>query len=300
MTNNFSIGFIGFGEAGFNIAKGLRGEGVARLFAYDINTNAPRLGEKIRQRARASEVSLLDSNEGLARECEILFSTVTADQATRAAEQTAPFLGSRHFYVDLNSVSPAAKQSIGAIIDKTGARFVEAAVMAAVPPHGHRVPMLVGGKAAHEIVELLSPFGMRLEVMSEEIGAAIAVKICRSIVVKGLEALLFECALAASRYGADERVFASLDESLPGTNWSRLTGYMIGRVIEHGERRAREMEEVAEALRAVGIEPMMAEATLRRQEWGGRLNLLERFGGKAPENYRDVVRAIAEMSSERP
>jgi 3-hydroxyisobutyrate dehydrogenase len=299
MTNDQCIGFIGFGEAGFHLARGLRGAGVACLFAYDINRHTPRLGEKIEQRAQASEVDLLDSSESLASACDLLLSTVTADRAVEAAEQTAPFLAARHLYADLNSVSPATKQSIARIVTEGGARFVEAAIMLPVPPHGHRVPMLLGGADAQTFVELLAPYGMRLEVVSDQVGAASAVKMCRSIIVKGLEALLFECVLGASRYGAESRVFASLDETFPGMNWSQLAGYMIGRVIEHGERRAREMEEVAETLRAAGIEPVMAEATARRQEWGAQLNLLDHFGGQAPQNYREVVRAITELSERK-
>jgi len=165
--------------------------------------------------------------------------------------------------------------------------------MAAVPPHGHRVPMLLGGKSANEFIAMLSPFGMRLEMISEEIGAAVAVKMCRSIVVKGLEALLLECALAASRYGADARVFESLADRFPGVDWTQLAGYMIGRVIEHGERRARELEEVASMLRGAGIEPTLTSAAAQRQEWGARLGLLEQFGGEVPEDYNELMRAIA-------
>jgi 3-hydroxyisobutyrate dehydrogenase-like beta-hydroxyacid dehydrogenase len=286
------IGFIGFGEAGFHLAKGLRSTGVTDLFAYDINTHTPQLGEKIQQRARASVVRLVDSSEVLARACDLLFSVVTANAAVEAAEQTAPFLAARHLYADLNSVSPATRQSIERIVTATGARFVEAAVMAAVAPYGHRVPMLLGGKAAQEFIERLAPCGMQLEVVSDQVGAASAVKMCRSIIVKGMEALLFECALGAHYYGADERVFASLGETLPGINWSKLADYMIGRVVEHGERRAREMEEVAETLRQAGVEPIMTEAVGRRQEWGARLSLLDHFGGKPPQNYREILQAI--------
>src|SRR5262249_2675610 len=153
---------------------------------------------------------------------------VTANAATEAAQQTAPFLGPRHLYADMNSVSPATKRSIELLVAETGARFVEAAIMAAVAPRGHRVPMLLGGRAAREFADRLTPFGMRLEVVSDEVGAASAVKMCRSIVIKGLEALVLECALGASRFGADERVFESLEESFPGMNWRVLAGYMIG------------------------------------------------------------------------
>jgi hypothetical protein len=296
MINGSAIGFIGFGEAGFNIGNGLREAGVSRIFAYDINTHTTGLGEKIRQRADASNTRLLDSSRSLANSCDILLSTVTAAAAVEAAEQMAPFLEARHLYTDLNSVSPAIKRAIDAIVTSRSARFVEAAIMSPVPQHGHRVPVSLGGAHAQALVDLLAPYGMRFEVISDQVGAASAVKMCRSILVKGLEALLFECALAASRYGADERVFSSLDETFPGMNWGKLAGYTMSRVIEHGERRAREMDEVAETLRAVGVEPMMAEAASRRQEWGGRLNLLDQFGGKAPEDYREIVRAINERN----
>jgi Domain of unknown function (DUF1932) len=105
--------------------------------------------------------------------------------------------------------------------------------------------------------------------------------------------LLLECVLGAVPYGADERVFATLDETMPGMNWKKLASYMVGRVVEHGERRARELEEVAATLRAVGVEPIMAEATVRRQDWCAKLDLLPEFGGQAPEDYRAVVQAIA-------
>ena len=292
MNKNLSIGFIGFGEAGFNIAGGLKSAGLSRIFAYDINAHSPELGPKIQQRAKDSETTLVDSSRELALSSDILFSTVTADQDVRAAEQTAPFLEPRHIYADLNSVSPAVKQSIEKIVVGRGAQFVEAAVMAPVSPHGHRAPMLLGGKAAAAFSELMTPYGMRLEVISEQVGAAAATKMFRSIVVKGLEALLFECVLGASRYGAEERVFASLTETFPGVDWKRLADYMIGRVVVHGERRAREMEEVADTLRALGIEPIMAAATARRQDWCAQLGIGSRFGPNGPGSYKDALKAV--------
>src|SRR5262249_12998601 len=153
------------------------------------------------------------------------------------------FLKEQHIYADLNSVSPAIKQQIEQVVVPTGAGFVEAAVMSPVPPCGHRSPMLLGGKAAPAFVELMRPFGMRLEVLSEKVGTTAATKMFRSLIVKGLEALMLECVLAAAPYGADQRVFSSLNESFPGIDWQRLANYMVSRVVVHGERRAREMEE---------------------------------------------------------
>jgi 3-hydroxyisobutyrate dehydrogenase-like beta-hydroxyacid dehydrogenase len=292
MSSELNLGFVGFGEAGFHLAKGLRGVGLAHICAYDIHTNTPGRGEKIQQRARETEVTLCESNAELAAGCTVLLATVTASSALEAAEQNAPYLTDKHLYADLNSVSPDLKRAIGQLVEARGARFVEIAIMSPVSPHLHRVPMFLCGEHAQLFVDQLAPYGMNLEVISEQIGAASATKMCRSIIVKGLEALLLECVLGAVPYGADERVFATLDETMPGMNWKKLAGYMVGRVVEHGERRARELEEVAATLRAIGVEPVMTEAIVKRQDWGASLNLLPKFGGKPPDDYRAVVEAV--------
>ncbi len=284
-----SVGFVGFGEAGYHIAKGLRGAGLAQTFAFDIDRS-----DRVRGRALETQTELVESNASLAAACDVIFSAVTADQALKAAEQTAPFLESRHYYCDVNSVSPKVKQAVGRAVSHGGAKFVEAAMMAPVPPHGLKVPTLLGGPDAPAFLALLTPFGVRMEVVStDQIGRAAAVKMFRSIVYKGLEALMFECILGASHYGADARVFASLNESFPGVDFKKLADYMVGRVVVHGERRAREMEEVAATLRELGIDPMMAEATVRRMDWAADLNLKARFGGEFPKTYREVLDAIA-------
>jgi 3-hydroxyisobutyrate dehydrogenase-like beta-hydroxyacid dehydrogenase len=140
---------------------------------------------------------------------------------------------------------------------------------------------------------MFAPYGMRMDVVStDQIGRAAAVKMFRSVIYKGLEALIFECVLGASQYGAEPRVFESLNESFPGLDFQKLADYMVGRVVIHGERRAREMEEVAATLRGLGIEPMMAEATVRRMDWAAGLDLKSRFGGEFPKTYKEVLDAI--------
>ena len=291
-----ALGFIGFGEAGSTIARGLRSAGIERLFAFDINTATPDVGAKICERAVETRTTLVESPAELARSSDILLSTVTSSSALEAAQQTVAFLDPRHTYADLNSVSPALKQSIEKVISASGASFVEAAVMAPVQPYGHAVPMLLGGAGADAFAAAMTPFGMRLDVLAgAKVGGAAAVKMCRSIVVKGLEALLFECVMSASQFEADDLVFASLNESFPGMDWKKLADYTAGRVVMHGERRAREMEEVAETLRAIGVDPIMAEATARRQAWSAQLGLKARFGPDGPKTYREVLDAIVEI-----
>jgi len=293
------VGFIGFGEAGSTIGGGLAAAGVERIFTYDIAADDPRLGPAIRERARRARATVVPTPADLARASDVLFSTVTSSSALDAATAHAAFLEPRHIYADLNSVSPALKQAIGRAIGASGARFVEVAVMAPVLPYGHRVPMLAGGSAAPLFAERMTPFGVRCQVLPGEVGTAAAVKMCRSIVVKGLEALMCECVLGASRYDASAHVFASLDESFPGIDWQKLADYMIGRVVVHGERRAREMEEVAETLRAIGVEPIMAEATARRQDWSAALDLRSHFGPDGPRTAAEVVEVIARLTGAR-
>jgi 3-hydroxyisobutyrate dehydrogenase-like beta-hydroxyacid dehydrogenase len=297
MTWNPRIGFIGFGEAGFHIAAGLRGAGIGEIAARDINTWTAGLGEKIRQRAKETGTRLVDSNAELTESSDIVFSTVTANQALAAAQQTAPGLSPRHIYADLNSVSPGLKQSIDKVISGAGAKFAEVAVMAPVPPYNHRVPMLVGGPGGEDLIDRMTPFDMKMEFTSPKVGEAAATKMCRSIIVKGMEALLTECVLGASRYGAEERVFQSLSETFPGLDWAHMATYMVGRVVVHGERRAREMEEVAETLRSMGVEPMMAEATVRRMDWSAQLGLKKLFHGEAPATHREFADAVAELDA---
>jgi 3-hydroxyisobutyrate dehydrogenase-like beta-hydroxyacid dehydrogenase len=282
------IRFVGFGEAGYHIAKGLRESGISSIAAFDIHVT-----DKLRQRALETDTHLAGTSRELAQSCDIMLSAVTADQALNAAGQNAPHLSERHIYADLNSVSPGVKQAIARVIAATGARFAEIAMMAPVPPYLQKVPMLAGGSGAKDFIAALAPFGISAEIVSLEVGTAAATKMFRSIIVKGLEALLTECVLGASRYNADERVFASLAETFPAINWKQLADYMVGRVVVHGERRAREMEEVAATLREIDIEPIMAEAIVRRMDWSVEAGLKQIFHGEAPKSYREVVDAAA-------
>jgi 3-hydroxyisobutyrate dehydrogenase-like beta-hydroxyacid dehydrogenase len=290
---NQQLGFIGFGEAAFNIAQGLRqanGDAVT-MYAYDLHTHTPQRGALIQQRAAICGCILLDSVAELAQTCPTLISLVTADSALDAVIATAPHLLAHHLYADFNSVSPKRKKAIAEVVTQTGSNFVEVAVMASVPPYAHRVPLLMNGDAAESLAQTLRALGMQTEVMSGEIGAAAAVKMCRSIVIKGMEAILFECILGACEYGAETRVFASLQESYPGIQWDELASYMVGRAVVHGERRAREMEEVANTLREADIEPIMAQAIAQRHDWAAK-RLRSHFDALGPKHYHEVVAVL--------
>ncbi len=280
--NTPKIGFIGFGEAAASICQGLSGAQVTDLAAFDIAARPAEDG-----------VEMADSLEALLANADVVFSAVTSTVAPQVAKDAAAYLNDRHFYVDINSVSPETKIAIGNTVAATGARFVEAAVMAGVPAYQHKVPMLLAGEAAADLIKIMAPLGMVMEDFGPELGRAAAAKMFRSVMVKGMEALFQECVLAADRYGVAEKVLDSVGDGYPGIDWNKLASHLIGRTAIHGERRAHEMEEVAETLKSLGIEPMMSEAAAKRIAWAAGLGLKETFGDTAPESYHEVLEVIA-------
>lgn len=289
-----AFGFIGFGEAAFWIARGLRGEGITRIFAYDLHTSTPGRGELIRERAAEAAVTLLPRLAAVPPESDIVISAVTAAAAGPVGQEAAQELKPHHLYMDINSVSPAVKKAIGAAVAESGAKFVEAAVMSTVPPLGHGAPMLLCGPGAADFAARMTPLGMKLEVLDAPLGSAAAIKMFRSVIIKGLEALMLECVLAAEQFGAANRVFDSVSASIPGIDWNQLAHYMVGRTALHAERRADEMMEVAATLADLGVEPIMASATAKRIGACVPLDSKKRFNGREPAHYGDVVRAFKE------
>jgi 3-hydroxyisobutyrate dehydrogenase-like beta-hydroxyacid dehydrogenase len=261
------IGIIGFGEVGGIFGHDLvqRGMDVA---TFDILFEDPASREAMSRKARDYGVRACESAGDCVSGCELIISAVTAASAAGVAEECAPKLASGQVFLDINSVSPETKSRMAGMFDRSQGHYVEAAVMAAVAPQRLKVPMLLGGKFAKDLALRLGAMGMNGKAVSEKVGVASAVKMCRSVIIKGLEAVVVESMLAARRYGAEEAVLASLAATYPDMGWQgELPDYLIGRVAEHGRRRAAEMREAAQAVKDVGIEPHMASATAARQEW---------------------------------
>ena len=219
------------------------------------------------KKAQACGVTTARSVKDCLHKAELVISAVTASSALDVAKESAPILGEDQLFLDINSVSPKSKRNAAKYVERRRARFVEAAVMSAVPKQRLQVPMLLGGPHAFEAAERLQRIGMNAKPFSDQVGVASAVKMCRSVIIKGLEALVIESLFAARMYGAEDSVLESLAASYPGMGWeSDLPDYLISRVAEHGGRRAVEMREVAQTLKDVGMEPGMALAAAQRQQ----------------------------------
>lgn len=281
------VALIGYGEVGRILAEDLRAAGHA-VSAYDVKLDH-QAGAALRAHAARFGVTLADSHAAAVRDGELVISAVTASQAVAVAEACAPGLAAGSCFLDLNSASPGAKCRAAAIVDATGAHYVEGAVMTSVPPYRSQVPLLLGGPHAAALAPRLATLGFAPQVASERLGVASATKMCRSVMIKGLEAMVIESFTAARHYGVEDTLIASLRETFPGVDWERQAAYFFQRAIEHGRRRSEEVREVAVTVREAGLDPHIAAGTAERQAWVADLADAGVFGPRgAPQFARSA------------
>ena len=273
----WTIGLVGYGEVGRILAEDLRARGVTSVQAYDIKQGGPD-GAPLRAHAGCHGVRLAAAHAELAAQSDLIVSAVTASQAVAVAEACAPRLRSGAWFLDFNSASPGAKIRAAQRVEAGGGRYVEGAVMTSVPPYRIRVPLLLGGPHAATLAPLLDVLGFAAKAGPEKLGVASATKMCRSVMIKGLEAMVIESFTAARAWGVEDAVLASLAETFPGIDWEQQGAYFFQRVIQHGRRRAEEMREVAQTVREAGLEPWSAAGTAERQAWVADLADAGRFG----------------------
>lgn len=251
---------IGFGEAGSTFA--IAGGWGSSSRAFDI------LPARIEQMATAGvavQSTLADALDG----APLVLSLVTADAALAVAEQAAPLLAPGALFCDMNSIAPYTKCAAAATVEKAGGRYVDVAVMAPVEPQRLSVPLLLSGPAAHDALKALETLGFANgRVVGDAVGRASMIKMLRSVMYKGVEALTAECLLACELAGVTEEVLGSF-----GNDWASGADYRLDRMMIHGLRRAAEMEESAKTLESLGIEPLMTRATVMRQRAIGALGV---------------------------
>ena len=298
-VERLSVALIGYGEVGRILTRALRERGVAKVAAYDTLLADPKRSAEMKKVAERDLVTLAESPEALLENAELVISAVTASETLAAAREAARFIRSGAVYFDLNSASPKTKAACGACIDGAGGRYVEAGVMTSIAQHGIRAPMVIGGSHAGTLEPLLAAVGFQTRVVSDRLGVASAIKMCRSIVIKGLEAIMIESLVCARRHGVEAEVIDSLMETFPGMAWEKNATYFWSRVVQHGERRAEEMREAAATLEEAGFDPFMAAAIADRQQWVADLARAGTFNGVArpATSWRELADRILEREA---
>jgi 3-hydroxyisobutyrate dehydrogenase-like beta-hydroxyacid dehydrogenase len=274
-TNLPRIALIGFGEAATAFLTGWALGGSGRVTAYDIKITTPD-ATALQSRASAAGIQVTQTPAEALSPAHLVFSLVTADQALAAAQSAAPHLTPGTLWFDCNSCAPGTKRAAADLITAHGGRYVDVAVMAPVHPRLHRTPLLISGAHTQAAAAALQSLDMSATIAGDRIGEASAIKMMRSVMIKGIEALTAECILAARAAGVETAVLASLQASDPNTDWTARAAYNLERMMVHGPRRAAEMREVAATLRELGLPDRMATATA---DWQDQIGALALAGG---------------------
>jgi len=258
------LAFIGFGEAAQAMALGFQGEkSLEKLSAFDIRAQDPAHAAALHRKAEELGVHLAASIGEAVADAPVVLSMVQGSVAVAVAQSVAPALAEGQVYVDLNSVSPDAKRRVAGAIAQGKGDCVEGAIMDAVRPKNHKVPILLAGPGAGAVADQLNAVGMNCEAIGDVVGQACSVKMIRSVMMKGVEALILESMAAAETAGVTERILDSVNETFKGLDWRKLASHYLKRTHEHGLRRVSEMKESAATIRGMGMEPFMSTAISR-------------------------------------
>lgn len=289
MLKDVSVGFIGFGEAGFEIAKGLRSEGVTRMVLYDIART-----DLLEDRAAEAGVEVAQGLKALAEKSDLILSVVPPGVSVEVSQELLKHLKQGQFYLDLTSSFPEDMKCVASMVMASGAHFVDGAMMGALPVHGHKVLIYVAGNQAETVARRLNTIGMNVKVVGREPGQASAVKLILSVATKGFGSILLEMLLASHYFDVDDPVLEALEQFYS----KGLQAYIdrnVGSSAIYAGRRVVEMEASLKLLQQIGIDPIMTEATVARLKWLDSLGLSAFFKGKVPGGYKEVLDAWDQM-----
>jgi 3-hydroxyisobutyrate dehydrogenase-like beta-hydroxyacid dehydrogenase len=288
------LGFIGFGEVGFEMAKGFGGAGLTGILAYDVLQGHPVYGALVAERVRASDVTMCATSQAVLDNVDVVIVAVPGGKALETARQQKSLLKRGTIYADVSASSPDTKRQIWDEIKETGVLFVDGAMLGSLTLYQQKVPTLVSGNGSDLFIERMLPYGMDLEKISDIPGEATAIKFVRSIFMKGLPALLVEVLEAASVMKVDHLVLKSIAATMNACSFEETMNRLVTGSAIHAERRAHEMENVVEMLESIKVQPIMSKATHERLSWLAGKKIKEKFGGKTPKEWQQVVKAWEE------
>lgn len=299
-----TLGIIGYGEVGGIFGRGLLPkDGIGAIWVWDLKFDGSPAGAVARAAAEADGMRVAEGMADLCAQADLLISAVTASNTLAVAEAAASHAKAGAQFLDLNSASPGTKQRAAKAMEAVGVGYVEAGVMTSVPPYGIAVPIVLGGAGAEALAFTLVAWGMDARAVSEKLGVASAIKMSRSIMIKGLEALVIESYTTARRYGVEAHVLPTLKETFPQIDWEQQGAYFFSRVVQHGKRRAEEMREAARTVQEAGFEPLMTAAIASKQDWvaqQARDGVFKGLSANSPwEAYADRLIDQVARSAER-
>lgn len=273
---SIQLSLIGYGEAGRTFARAANWRADAR--AFDIRP--------LKTLYEEDGITPCDDLEEAVRSSEIVLSLVTADQSLNVANHVAQSIEEGCLFFDMNSVAPQTKLAAEMTISRQGGKYVDVAILAPVSPAQLAVPLAVSGPVAADAASQLTALGFaNVRVVGNEVGQAATIKMLRSVMYKGMEALTAECLMACERAGLTQDVI----DSFGAGDWSEQADYRLDRMLIHGERRSAEMREAAKTLEGLGIVPEMTRGTIAYQKQIGA-----KGKGRAPAGLGAKLKVIGQ------
>jgi 3-hydroxyisobutyrate dehydrogenase-like beta-hydroxyacid dehydrogenase len=283
------IGFIGFGGAAYGLTKGLKQEGLEDIYFFDSLWEAQPHGDIILGHAEETGAVFKESIQVLIQESDIIISCVTGSVALAVADKAAPWLEPRHLFVDVNTASPKTMEAVGDVIEKTGAAFADVAMLGAIPAFLHRVPCLASGNGAKRFNSIMQPHGMDITCVGEFPGQASAIKMFRSVFMKGFLALLMEMLNGTHKYQVDSIVLDSIAKTMEKKSFLETVHLQMAKGVISAEQMSHEMEAVMDTYKEMGLNPVMSSATREKLKWCSQMKLDEHFGGKMPDSLDEIL-----------
>jgi len=282
------VGFIGFGEAAFNIALGLHEEGVERILCYDIMQDDLRMKDSFDEKCAASCGEKMSCSADVCRGADLVISAVQSKYAVFAAQSASEGIKPGLLYMDVSTATPAEKREISDLVEKRGALFADGAMLGALLKDKHKVPMLLSGNASAAIKEKMAPYNMQLEIVEGAPGVATGIKFIRSITAKGISCLLIESLQAAQHFGVEQTIVDSFLDSYGPGFIEIINGYVSGAIL-HAERREHEMQNVVDFLKSESLPYTMAESSRQKLQWLHDRKIKDNFNTGVPRNWIGVL-----------
>lgn len=288
-----NIGFLGFGEAAYNISIGLGAEktDTVKISAFDVLQNDPARGPGIRRHAEEAGVELLAKAADVARNADVLFSAIPSGFALSVCEEVLDYVREGQIYADVSASTPATKQEIWTLLEPRGVLFADAAMLGSLPQDKHRVPITASGNGAKAFYDAMTPLGMRITLAGEAAGAASAIKLMRSVFMKGIASCMYEMLLGAESYNVSAEVITSISRSMDGIPFAEHLDRLVTSTAVHAARRAAELKGSEKMLAECGLDAVMSDAARRKHEQIAEYDFSKIFeSGKA--HWLDVIELI--------
>lgn len=285
------LGILGFGEAGHRFAKDLSEAGLKEIYAYSRSGSKAKPGDAAYAEAQAVGAQLVKTVRALCKHSDVIIALTPGKAAIAAARGVSKHLRPEQIYVDASSAAVKTMEQVAQMLEGKG-RFVDAAIMSPVPLNGIKGVIGASGGAAEEFRAQLAPYGMNIKVVGEKPGGASAMKLIRSVCMKGLSAVLMECLEAAHRYGVLEAAAADIAGSFDERPFMQnMKRYVCGTAV-HAERRIHEMADVLALLTSLNSSTRMTKSTKAKLMDVTKMGLREKFNAKEPDTIVAVMDAI--------